>query len=89
MPEDFPCFACGSTGPHRRSLPQRHPAMTDTEWERRMTSVPTLIHCGACQASIWEPDTGDGLTEPNLTMIPLACVIWRTRLWRSGIFPSS
>ena len=66
-PRDFPC--CGSTGPHVRSLPSRHPAMTDAEWERRMASVEALIRCGACEMQIWEPDTGDGFAEPNLTMI--------------------
>ena len=43
--------------------------MTDAEWERRMASVEALIRCGACEMQIWEPDTGDGFAEPNLTMI--------------------
>ena len=67
--EDFPCFACGSTGPHSRILATRGTGMTDADWERAAQSAPALILCGACQHAIWEPDPGDGMTAPNLTMI--------------------
>jgi hypothetical protein len=64
---DFPCFVCGSTGPHQRTLIPRDPDMTDDEWAQ--VSPPALIYCGSCRESIWEPDTGDGVVAPNLTMI--------------------
>ena len=67
IPRDFPCFVCGSEGPHQRTLTPRHPAMTDAEWEQ--ANPPALIRCGACGESIWDPDPGDGFDVPNLTMI--------------------
>lgn len=70
-PHDFPCFVCGSTGPHVRLALERRPGLTDAEWAQA-SHVQPLICCGACQAQIWEPDTGDGLADPNLTLIPPA-----------------
>jgi len=72
MPEttrDFPCFACGSVGPHQRVHVERDPVMTDAEWAQYGATAPPLIICGACQERIWEPDTGDGAFAPNLTLI--------------------
>ena len=69
-PQDFPCFVCGSTGPHVRLPMQRAPGLTDAEWAQQGAEAPPVILCGACQRPIWEPDTGDGLTTPNLTVIP-------------------
>jgi hypothetical protein len=68
-PRDFPCFACGFEGPHRRVQAPRPPTMTDAQWAQA-SQVPPLVICGACQERIWEPDTGDGLADPDLTMIP-------------------
>jgi hypothetical protein len=68
MPTDFPCFVCGSEGPHRRIPRQRDPTMSDAAWAPFATAPP-LIYCNACHQTIWEPDTGDGLADPNLTMI--------------------
>jgi hypothetical protein len=68
-PTDFPCFLCGYAGPHTRTLLSRDPAMTEAEWEAS-GGPQVFIHCGACQMETWEPDSGDGVAEPNLTMIP-------------------
>ena len=55
MPQDFPCFVCGSTGPHVRSLLTRSPGLTDAEWEEEAATSPALVSCGACATRIWEP----------------------------------
>jgi hypothetical protein len=68
-PTDFPCFLCGYAGPQTRTLLSRDPAMTEAEWEA-YNGPREVIHCGACRMPIWEPDSGDGVAEPNLTMIP-------------------
>ena len=66
---DFACFACGSEGPHRHIPVQRGPGMTDAEWEQH-PGPREMVVCGSCQERIWEPDTGDGVNIPNLTLIP-------------------
>ena len=66
---DFPCFACGFTGPHVVMTPERPPEMPDTVWAEAPRRPPLTL-CGACHRMIWEPDTGDGVDVPNLTLIP-------------------
>ena len=65
MSADFPCFVCGFAGPHFVIPLSPNPHLPEIDGR----TYPPVIHCGGCQQHIWEPDTGDGVAEPNLTCI--------------------
>jgi hypothetical protein len=65
MGTTFPCFLCGFAGPHHVVELTLNPDLP----QDRQRAHPPLIRCGHCQQQIWEPDSGDGVAEPNLTFI--------------------